>query len=296
MGQMPANARTIQTVGIISRPRREDIARVVPPLIAWLRAHDVQVICDQETSGCIGALAGETQERENLPKWSDLLIVLGGDGTLLSAARLAVKCKVPILPVNLGGLGFLTTVSQDEIYPILEEIFAGRHRVSERAMLEAEVVRDGAVIRRQIALNDAVLNKAALARIMDLELRVDGDYVTTYKADGLILSTPTGSTAYSLAAGGPIVYPIVEAFVVTPICPHTLTNRPLVIPDSVKIEIDFKAEDDAVFLTFDGQIGVELIQGDHIVVRKAPEKLLLARPAKKTYYEILRNKLKWGER
>ena len=239
---------------------------------------------------------GKRGEREDLPGCCDLLIVLGGDGTLLSAARLAAERKVPILAVNLGGLGFLTTVSQDEIYPILEEIFSGKHRVSERVMLEAEIVRGGAVIRRQIALNDAVLNKAALARIMDLELRVDGEYVTTYKADGLILSTPTGSTAYSLAAGGPIVYPIVEAFVVTPICPHTLTNRPLVIPDSAKIEIDFKAEDDAVFLTLDGQVGIELVRGDHIVVRKAPEKLYLVRPAKKTYFEILRSKLKWGER
>jgi NAD+ kinase len=193
-------------------------------------------------------------------------------------------------------LGFLTTVSQDELYSILEEIFSGKHRVSERVMLESEIVRAGAVVRRQIALNDAVLNKAALARIMDLELRVDGEYVTTYKADGLILSTPTGSTAYSLAAGGPIVYPIVEAFVVTPICPHTLTNRPLVIPDSATIEVDFKSEDDAVFLTLDGQVGIELMRGDHIRVRKAAEKLLLVRPARKTYYQILRSKLKWGER
>jgi NAD+ kinase len=293
---MSANAKMIKTVGIISRPRREDIARVVPPLIAWLRGHDVQVVCDSETSGCIGALAGDTRERESLAVCSDLLIVLGGDGTLLSAARMAVERKVPILAVNLGGLGFLTTVPQEEIYLILEEIFTNKHRVSERVMLEAEIVRGGAVIRRQIALNDAVLNKAALARIMDLELRVDGEYVTTYKADGLILSTPTGSTAYSLAAGGPIVYPIVEAFVVTPICPHTLTNRPLVIPDSAKIEIDFKAEDDAVFLTLDGQVGIELARGDHIVVRKAVEKLYLVRPARKTYYEILRTKLKWGER
>lgn len=286
----------IRTVGIIARPRREDIERVVPPLIAWLRAHGVKVICDDEAGGCLGAPAGETLPRQELPGCSDLLIVLGGDGTLLSAARLSAARKVPILAVNLGGLGFLTTVSQDELYLILEEIFTDRHRVSERVMLEAKVIRAGNVFRRQIALNDAVLNKAALARIMDLELHVDGDYVTTYKADGLILSTPTGSTAYSLAAGGPIVYPIVEAFVVTPICPHTLTNRPLVVPDSVKIEIAFQAGDEAVFLTLDGQVGIELEKGDHIVVQKAPERLHLVRPAKKTYFQILRNKLKWGER
>ena len=286
----------IRTVGIISRPRREDIARVVPPLIEWLRAHGVEVVCDSETGECIGPLTGQTRKREELPGHSDLLIVLGGDGTLLSAARLAAARQVPILAVNLGGMGFLTTVPQDELYQILEEIFSEKHRVSERVLLEARIVRDGAVIRRQIALNDAVLNKAALARIMDVVLRVDGEYVTTYKADGLILSTPTGSTAYSLAAGGPIVYPTVESFVVTPICPHTLTNRPLVIPDTAKIEIDFQSEDAAVFLTLDGQIGIELARGDHIVVRKAQEKLRLVRPAKKTYFEILRSKLKWGER
>jgi len=286
----------IKTVGIISRPRREDIARVVPPLVKWLQAHGAEVACDSETGDCLGPLAVQMRKREELPGCTDLLIVLGGDGTLLSAARLAAQKKVPILAVNLGGLGFLTTVSQDELYSILEEIFSGKHRVSERVMLEAEIVRAGSVARRQIALNDAVLNKAALARIMDLELRVDGEYVTTYKADGLILSTPTGSTAYSLAAGGPIVYPAVEAFVVTPICPHTLTNRPLVIPDSATIEVDFKAGDDAVFLTLDGQIGIELVRGDRIRVHKAAEKLLLVRPAKKTYYQILRSKLKWGER
>jgi NAD+ kinase len=293
---MSPDAKTIRTVGIISRPRREDISRVVPPLISWLHARDVKVACDSETGECIGAIAGKTLRREDLPGCSDLLIVLGGDGTLLSAARLAASQKVPILPVNLGGLGFLTTVSLDELYPILEEIFSGKHRISERVMLQAEITRDGNVIRRQIALNDAVLNKAALARIMDLELRVNGEYVTTYKADGLILSTPTGSTAYSLAAGGPIIYPIVEAFVITPICPHTLTNRPLVVPDSVKIDIGFKSEDEAVFLTLDGQVGIQLARNDQIQIRKAPEKLYLVRPAKKTYFEILRNKLKWGER
>jgi len=293
---MPTDAKMIRTVGIIARPRREDISRVVPPLIAWLRAHGAKVVCDTETGECIGALAGETLRREDLPGCADLLIVLGGDGTLLSAARLSASQKVPILAVNLGGLGFLTTVSLDELYPILEEIFSNQFRVSERVMLVAEIIRAGNVIRRQIALNDAVLNKAALARIMDLELHVDGEYVTTYKADGLILSTPTGSTAYSLAAGGPIVYPAVEAFVITPICPHTLTNRPLVVPDSARIEIGFRSEDDAVFLTFDGQVGIELAKNDTIQISKAPEKLFLVRPSKKTYFEILRSKLKWGER
>lgn len=286
----------IKTVGIISRPRRQDIALVVPPLVRWLQDHGAKVACDSETSDCLGAIAVQSRRREELPDGTDLLIVLGGDGTLLSAARLSAENAVPILAVNLGSMGFLTTVAQDEMYSDLDEIFRGEHRISERVMLEAEIVRGGAGVRRQIALNDAVLNKAALARIMDLELRVDGEYVTTYKADGLIFSTPTGSTAYSLSAGGPIVYPMVEAFVVTPICPHTLTHRPLVIPDTGVIEVDFRSQDQAVFLTLDGQIGIELSPGDTVRMRKAAKKLLLVRPARKTYYEILRSKLKWGER
>lgn len=286
----------IKTVGIISRPRREDIALVVPPLVQWLQAHGAKVACDSETGDCLAAGDVQTRKREDLPIGADLLIVLGGDGTLLSAARLSANPGVPILAVNLGGMGFLTTVSQSDMYSDLEEIFAGRHRVSERVMLETEIVRGGVTVRRQIALNDAVLNKAALARIMDLELRVDGEYVTTYKADGLIFSTPTGSTAYSLSAGGPLVYPTVEAFVVAPICPHTLTHRPLVVPDSAIIEVNFKSEDEAVFLTLDGQVGVELETADCVRMRKSAKKLLLVRPSRKTYYEILRSKLKWGER
>jgi NAD+ kinase len=289
-------ANMIKTVGIISRPRREDIALVVPPLVQWLQAHGAKVACDSETGSCLGSVDVQTRRREELPASTDLLIVLGGDGTLLSAARLSSDHGVPILAVNLGGMGFLTTVSQDEMYADLEEIFSDRYRVSERVMLETEIVRAGATVRRQIALNDAVLNKAALARIMDLELHVDGEFVTTYKADGLIFSTPTGSTAYSLSAGGPIVYPMVEAFVVNPICPHTLTHRPLVIPDSATIEVSFKSPDQTVFLTLDGQVGTELARGDRVRMQKATRKLLLVLPARKTYYEILRGKLKWGER
>jgi NAD+ kinase len=226
----------------------------------------------------------------------DLLIVLGGDGTLLSAARSLGDHPVPILPVNLGGLGFLTSVTLAELYPILEEVLSGRSRVSERTQLDTKVLRVGKVVARHRALNDVVLNKGALARIIDLKLHVDGDYVSSYKADGLILSTPTGSTAYSLAAGGPIVYPKVAAFIVTPICPHTLTNRPLVIPDTSQVEISFRAGDEPVFLTLDGQVGVELEHADKISVAKAAQPLRLVRPARKTYFEILRNKLKWGER
>jgi NAD+ kinase len=285
----------IRTVGIVSRPRRADIAEVVPPLLAWLTERGMIVLCDSETSGCLSpAVPGVT--REDMPSVADLIIVLGGDGTLLAAARMMAKRHVPILPVNLGGLGFLTSVTLEDLYPVLELALEGKARYSERVLLESKVYRHGEVLRSAHALNDAVLNKSALARIIDLELRVDGEFVCNYKADGLIISTPTGSTAYSLAAGGPIVYPIVSAFVITPICPHTLTNRPLVIPDTSHIEVEFSAEDSPTYLTLDGQVGIELAAGDRISIRAAAERLHLVRPQKKSYFSVLRDKLKWGER
>ncbi|MBI3669649.1 MAG: NAD(+)/NADH kinase, partial [Acidobacteria bacterium] len=271
----------MRTLGIISKPRREDISKVVPKLLEWLAAHDLEVFYDHETADCISSATRELP-REQLPGMVDVIIVLGGDGTLLATARVMGEHKVPILPVNLGGLGFLTSVTLAELYPILEQVLEGKSRISERVLLQAEVIRGGQVVERNRALNDAVLNKGALARMIDLDLHIDGGYVCSYKADGLILSTPTGSTAYSLAAGGPIIYPIVEAFVITPICPHTLTNRPVVIPDTARVEISFSAGEEPVYLTLDGQVGVELQPGDRIAVTKAPNKLRLVRPAKKT--------------
>ncbi len=294
----------IRKVGIISKPRKADIAAVVPRLLEWLRAHNLEVFYDKETAECIaaspeqgrGTPAAQQVPREELPAKTDMIILLGGDGTLLAAARMMGSSSVPILPVNLGGLGFLTSVTLEELYPVLEEVLAGNHRISERVLLEAEVSRGGQVIELQRALNDAVLNKAALARIIDLELLIEGGYVCSYKADGLIVSTPTGSTAYSLAAGGPIVYPVLDAFIITPICPHSLTNRPLVIPDNMRIEIVVHAGDEAIYLTIDGQVGIELMEGDRIAIRKVPNKLRVIRPVQKTYFQILRSKLKWGGR
>jgi NAD+ kinase len=285
----------IRTVGIVSRPRRADIAEVAPPLLKWLDERGVTALCDEETAKCLSPTA-EGYAREHLPTAADLLIVLGGDGTLLAAARLLTARQIPILPVNLGGLGFLTSVTLDDLYPVLELALNGKARFSERVLLESRVLRNGQTEHVPRALNDAVLNKSALARIIDLELRIDGEFVSNYKADGLIISTPTGSTAYSLAAGGPIVYPIVSAFVITPICPHTLTNRPLVIPDTAQIEVAFSAEESPIYLTVDGQVGIELMPGDRIAVRAAAERLRLVRPPQKSYFSVLRTKLKWGER
>jgi NAD+ kinase len=286
---------SVQTVGIISRPRRTDIAKVAPGLLAWLQERGVNVFCDSETAECIPSSCN-VKAREEIPAVSDLLIVLGGDGTLLAVARLLGERNVPILPVNLGGLGFLTSVTLDDLYPVLEQAINGEARYSERVLLETRVMRQGKPFHCARALNDAVLNKAALARIIDLELRVNDEFVCNYKADGLIVATPTGSTAYSLSAGGPILYPVVSAFVITPICPHTLTNRPLVIPDNAKIEIGFAAGEAPIYLTVDGQVGVALVANDVVALSAAAERLRLVRPQQKTYFSVLRDKLKWGER
>jgi NAD+ kinase len=285
----------IRAVGIVCKPIRDVVSSVVPPLVAWLRERKIDVFVDNETQACIDpdvpALA-----REALAERIELLIVLGGDGTLLSATRALAGHKVPILAVNLGGLGFLTSVTREELYPVLEQVLTERHSTSERMMLNAETLRNGKAIERQTALNDAVINKAALARMLDFDLYVDSDHVGRYRADGLIVATPTGSTAYSLAAGGPIVHPQLDAFVITPICPHMLTNRPLVIPDTARVEIDIAAAEKTVYLTLDGQTGFQLQPKDRVAVTKSKNRVVFVRSPRKTYFEVLRNKLRWGER
>jgi NAD+ kinase len=286
----------IRAAGIISKPNRELLASVVPKLLDWLRARKIDVCIDAETREAAGASAAACLTREQLAAQVDLLIVLGGDGTLLSAARALGNHHVPILAVNLGGLGFLTSVTLDEMYPALEQVLAGHHRTSERMMLDAEIVRDGQVTERQCALNDAVANKAAIARMLDFDVYVNDDSVGRYRADGLVVATPTGSTAYSLAAGGPIVDPDLDAFVVTPICPHMLTNRPLVVPGSARITLDFAAANEPVYITLDGQIGFQLKPKDRVTITQSKSRVALVRPPAKSYFEVLRNKLKWGER
>ncbi len=285
----------IRAAGIISKPNRELLSSVVPPLIKWLRERKIEVFVDQETEDCVDPGA-PIVARDGLASQVDLLIVLGGDGTLLSAARALGNHKVPILAVNLGGLGFLTSVTLDELYPLLEQVVAGKHRTSERMMLDATIMRGGQAAEMQCALNDAVVNKAALARMLDFDVHVDGNHVGRYRADGLVVATPTGSTAYSLAAGGPIIDPDLDAFVITPICPHMLTNRPLVVPDTARIDLDFTAADEPVYITLDGQIGFQLKPKDRVTITKSKSRVALVRPPSKTYFEVLRNKLKWGER
>lgn len=290
---MPTSG-TIKTIGIISRPRRSNVSTVVPPLLQWLEARGIRAVYDLETAASLGKGASG-QTREQVAQEADVLLVLGGDGTLLSAAKESAPRGIPILPVNMGSLGFLTSFTVDELYPALEEMLAGRHSLSERVMLKVERIVAGKVAEQQRVLNDAVVNKGALARMIEIELFIDKAYVSKYRADGLIVATPTGSTAYSVSAGGPIVHPSVGAFLITPICPHTLSDRPIVVQDSCTIELKLTEAAESVFLTLDGQTGIELHAHDQVRISRAPERLKLIQPPQKTYYEILRNKLKWGE-
>ena len=291
----------IRSIGIISKPRKKELEAILPGLLRWLREKGIQAILDRETAS---SLNSETRSgldvpvlpRGDLPAKSDLILVLGGDGTLLAAARNVQPNNVPILAVNLGSLGFLTAVTVGELYDSLDLVLNGKHHIDCRKMLQIQVVRSGTATATYHALNDAVLNKGAISRILDFEAYVDGRYVTLFKADGVIISTPTGSTAYSLAAGGPIIHPSVEAFIVTPICPHTLTNRPLVVPDRSRIEIVVKTEAESVFLTVDGQVGVSLHNEDRIACELSASRINLVSPPHTEFFEVLRSKLKWGER
>ncbi len=277
----------MKSIGIIVKPHHAEAKRVLEGLVPWLAERGKAVVMDGETAALVG---GESEvAKEQVPERSDMIIVLGGDGTFLSVARLVEGRGVPLLGVNLGGLGFLTEVTQ-------EQVFDGQYSVAERMLLQTCVHRQGERIAEYRALNDVVINKSALARIITLETFVDGTYVNTFAADGLIISTPTGSTAYNLSAGGPILFPTLGALVISPICPHTLTNRPVVLPDSVTIEVVLKTEKEDVLLTLDGQVGFALQANDVVEVRKAAETVKLIEPSRRNYFQVLRTKLRWGER
>jgi NAD+ kinase len=290
---MPPTSK-FKTIGIISRPRRSNIAEVVPPLLQWLEKRGLQAVYDIETATVLkGNSAGKT--RHQVAQESDLLLVLGGDGTILAAAREAAHHDIPILPINMGSLGFLTSFTVEELYPALESALAGEAQIEERVLLQVERTHNGELLTHQRVLNDAVVHKGTLARMIEVELRINGAFVCRYRADGLIVASPTGSTAYSLSAGGPIVQPGVPSILITPICPHTLSDRPVVIQDNSKIDLVLSQGADSVFLTLDGQTGVPLQTGDCVRITRSAERLKLIQPPNKTYFEILRNKLKWGE-
>jgi len=283
----------IKTVGIVSKPNVPAATELVPKLLTWLRERGIRVRYDDVTAG-YGNVPGALPRNE-IPEGADLVIVLGGDGTLLSAARAIGGREVPLFPVNLGGLGFLTAITVESLFPDLERAFRGEHRIGKRKLLHCQVVRDGNVAGEYEALNDVVITKSAIARMIDLDAHVDQMFVCRYKADGLIVSTPTGSTAYSLSAGGPIIFPSVGCLCLTPICPHMLTNRPVIVPETSVIRITCLAGD-STFLTIDGQIGAPLQMDDQIVCRSSANTLMLVRPPNMLFFDVLRQKLKWGER
>lgn len=283
----------MKRIGIITKLRKPEAVEVVRKLNPWLKERGREGFIDVEAASSIGE---KGFQRSEIPSLVDMIIVLGGDGTLLSVARLVGDQGVPILGVNLGGLGFITEVPLDDLYNTLERIFNNDYFIEERLMLIAHVHRQGERIAEYNVLNEVVINKGALARIIELETYINKTYVTTFRADGLILSTPTGSTAYSLSAGGPIIYPTLHSFVLTPICPHTLTNRPIVLPAESLVEVILKSESGDVFLTLDGQVGFSLKYGDVVEVKKSEGKIKLISSPERDYFKILRTKLKWGER
>lgn len=284
----------IKKVGIIAKKNKPEAIEASRNLLNWLKTLGVEVVFDDNLAKKVKG-EGKPLSEANISQVG-LVVVLGGDGTFLSAARLIRNGDVPILGVNLGGLGFLTAFSLNELYPVLEKILSGRFETESRMMLNSTIVRKDEVLAEYSVLNDVVITKAAIARIIDLETSINEYYLTTFKADGLIISTPTGSTAYSMAAGGPIVVPSLHAIILTPICPHTLTNRSIVVPDSAEIRVIIRSKKEGVFLTFDGQVGQSLKAGDLVKIKKSEHSLRMIKSSFKDYYEVLRTKLLWGER
>jgi NAD+ kinase len=283
----------ISAVGIVSRPNAAGASAIAQKLVEWLTARGIRVRMDEQTAAYCGC---EGLPRIEVPEGCDLVVVLGGDGTLLSAARAIGRREIPLFAVNLGGLGFLTAITVDELYPELERAFKGEHRIAKRKLLSVEVHRESEIVAAFDALNDAVISKLELARMIDIEAYVDQQFVCAYKADGLIVSTPTGSTAYSLSAGGPIIFPSVPAICLTPICPHMLTNRPVLVPETSVIRLVSRSEQGTVYLTIDGQVGLPIQQGDQVICRSSDYSLRLVRPPRMKFFDVLRAKLKWGER
>jgi NAD+ kinase len=283
-----------KVAAIISRPARPEVARTVPELLAWFQAHGYQVIVDPET-------AKYSNGQEEVPRSQmssrslDLIVVLGGDGTLLSAVRATAASDAPLLGVNLGSLGFLTDVPLSSLFSMLEAVAEGRTPAEKRSLMQCDLLRGDEILGSYMAFNDVVVNKTVLARLNHYDLFVDKIFVSSYRADGMIVATPTGSTAYSLSAGGPVLMPTVNAFVITPVAPHSLTHRPLVVPDSAVVEILLRSDEEVAYLSLDGQPGLDLRDGDRVRCRRSEHKVSLFR-TDTDFFHVLRTKLKWGER
>jgi NAD+ kinase len=267
----------VRNAVIVTKPKQPDVASAAEQLVRWFRARNVVASLEAQSATA-----------------ADLAVVLGGDGTLLAAARLLGDRQVPIVAINYGGLGFLTEVTLEEMYPALERVLDGKFVTESRMMMDVHISRAGKSLAAYRALNDVVINKGTLSRMIELEACVDGQYVSRFRADGLIVSTPTGSTAYNISAGGPIIFPTMSAMVVTPICSHTLTNRPIVLSEGVQIEIVLRSAQDDVYVTVDGQVGLKLQMDDLLLVNKSAVVVKLVAPPDKNYFDVLRGKLKWG--
>jgi len=280
-------------IGVVCKEDNTEALSYAAKVIAWLEAHHIPCLIEDH-------LADFTGHAHTAEVWSksELLVVLGGDGTLLRAIRMSAEREIPILGVHMGYLGFLSEVTENELFPALEAVLRGEYVRDERVMIEAMLMRGQDLIVRQHVLNDVVINKSALARIFDIEVWVDETFITCYRADGLIVSTPTGSTAYNLAADGPIVHPKVEALILTPICPHMLSNRSIVLPNfqAVTLIVTSKKASDNIFLTLDGQRGYPLEVGDTLIVRRGSHRAILLRSPQRDFFQVLRSKLKWQER
>lgn len=279
--------RQIKSVGIVVKPNHAEALTTAAELSAWLRSRGLTQIGETISNG------GANLQTETIQA-ADLIVVLGGDGTMISAARLVGDADVLVLGINYGSLGYLTDFRIEEMFPALEAIMAGEYEIDRRVMLDAELRRDDKTIATGRVLNDVVINKAALARIIDIDVSLNDLFVNTFRADGLIVSTPTGSTAYNLSAGGPIIFPSMNAIVLTPICPFTLSNRPIVVPDSAVIELTLDNENEGVVLSLDGQTGYPMHAKDCVSIRKSSTTFNLVQPANRNYFDVLRDKLKWG--
>ena len=282
----------MKKIGLFCKPKAPSAANTLSKLIHWLRELNCQVFLDTATATIINE--SSSHSKATISEIADLLIVLGGDGTLLSVARAAHPHNVPILAVNLGSLGFLAEISLDELYPTLENILNEKFKIESRMLLNAYIWRNGEKVEDYNVLNDIVINKGVVARVINLQVLVDGQYMTSYRADGLIIATPTGSTAYSLSAGGPIIHPSMQTLVLSPICPFTLTNRSILIPDQSIIQVKLDAEYNDVRVTLDGQESYKMKAGDILEIQKTKTTLQLIKGPNKNYYKILRKKLHWG--
>ncbi len=276
----------IRSVGIVVKPDHPEARATAGELSAWLRKKGIDQAGEVIEAG--------TPDAEKSTLDADLIVVLGGDGTMIATARLIGADDVLVLGINYGSLGYLTDFRIEEMFPAIEAIIAGEYEIDRRVMLEAQLLRGNKQMAAGRVLNDVVMNKAALARIIEIDVHLNGLFVNSFRADGLIVSTPTGSTAYNLSAGGPIIYPSMNAVVMTPICPFTLTNRPIVIPDAAEVELKLKDENEGVVLTFDGQTGHRMHAANRVIIRKSETTFNLVQPSNRNYFDVLRDKLKWG--